>query len=78
MTPSASQVPDPARGATPQGDLQVSGRHHRLSPAEIAAMEEKRVLKLSPGCTTKKSARPETKRITVSNRPVRSTIAMFW
>jgi uncharacterized membrane protein len=41
VTPSASQVPDPARGATPQGDLQVSGRHHHLSPAEIAAMEEK-------------------------------------
>jgi uncharacterized membrane protein len=41
VTPSDSHGPDPARAATPQGDLQVSGRHRDLSPAEIAAMEEK-------------------------------------
>ncbi len=33
--------PDPADNTTPPGDLQVSGHHRQLSPAEVAAMEEK-------------------------------------
>ena len=41
MTPRDQRGPDSAGSATPSGDLQVSGRHRHLSPAEVAAMEEK-------------------------------------
>ncbi len=32
---------DPQKNVTPEGDLQVSGRHRNLSAAQVAAMEEK-------------------------------------